>query len=210
MIGTLKFVDSVSISSDGAAEREGGVEAALAVTGDRHPQVARERDDEARLRRGIDVDDHHHVGALAADLVGRAERLLLLVGLHEGPRVGADDQEVRGLRPSPAAPAGRRGCAWSGSARTASSKNRLPVETPIAVATSTRTSAIGEATKEVLERGARSHDGPHRTGGSAAARPQLSAHSHASYSTGRPRSRAMISRWISLVPSPISRIFASR
>ena len=32
----------------------------------------------------------------------------------------------------------------------------------------------------------------------------------ARYSTGRPRSRAMRRRWISLVPSPISRIFASR
>ena len=83
MIGTLKFVDDRLDQERRAAELERGVEAALAVTRDRDPDVARERDDEAGLRRGVDVDDHHRVRALAADVLGGPERLLLLVGLHE-------------------------------------------------------------------------------------------------------------------------------
>ncbi len=208
MIGTLKFVDNVSISSDGAAELEGGVEAALPVTRDRHPQVAWEGDDEARLRRGVDVDDHHGVGALAADLVGRAERLLLLVGLHEGPRVGSDDQEVRGcallLRHQQVVP----------DVRGRDLLHRV-LEEPVAGRDADRggdqheDERDRETTKEVLERGARSHDYLIVPAGLRGPTAALSAFSW-SYSTGSPRSRAMSSRWISLVPSPISRIFASR
>src|SRR4030095_8512475 len=40
--------------------------------------------------------------------------------------------------------------------------------------------------------------------------PTRAEHNPRAYPTGRPRSRAMTRRWISLVPSPISRILASR
>ena len=79
-----------------AAELQRRVEAVLAVTRDRDPGVARERDDETGLRRGLDVDDHHRVGPLALDVLGGSERLRLLLVLDERAAVGADDQEVRG------------------------------------------------------------------------------------------------------------------
>ena len=163
--------------------------------------------------RGLDVHDHHRVGPLPADVLGGAERLRLLLGLHEGAGVGADDQEVRRLALLLGHAAGRRGCAVVGISSTASSKNRLPVDTPIAVATEHEDERDREATNEVLERGARSHDErrwyrrPARSSSRSLGR-RLSG--SRGLFDGSPRSRAMSSRWISLVPSPISRIFASR
>ena len=77
--GLLDGLDGQS----GTVEGEGGVQLALAVPGDIHPQVAGEREHRQIVLFGIDVDDHQSVGpATARGLLGTA--------------VGADDQQVHG------------------------------------------------------------------------------------------------------------------
>ena len=78
----------------GSAVADGRVDAAFAVAGNRDPEVARERDDEAFLEIGVDVHDHDRVGSFTADLrLGTERALLLLVG-DEVAAVGPDDEEV--------------------------------------------------------------------------------------------------------------------
>ncbi len=71
-----------------ATVTERGVEQVLTVTGDLHDGVARKRDEHAGCSRGLDVQHHHHVGALTLDAAVREFRIADLT------RVGTDQQVV--------------------------------------------------------------------------------------------------------------------
>ena len=171
---------------------------APAGAGDRHVEIAREGHERGALGRGVEADDHDRVAphtAVAPD----ANRVV--VGQAVGG-VGPDDQVV--LR-------GVVGCAEVGCELGAQLDPRdLAHSVPAPRDAPARPTHTRQATE--LRPMTPSCRGVRWTRSAPSASPCQWARSAGigGQLTGRPRPRLMTRRWISLVPSPISRILASR
>ncbi len=179
-----RYASIVSMSSPRPTLLERLIDALFDTAGERHPQVAGQRQQPSTLLTGVDAQHHDRVGAQPADARAfslSADRVVLA---QVGCSVDTDDEEV--LRLVGAGLLGQDG-AHLDARETAVLRPRVPQ----------RPCDAHEAHDEhAVER----QQQPLRP----------SATRSTPHGTGSPRSRAITRRWISLVPSPISSTLASR